>query len=491
MNNNKVGAVAAAVALVVAAYGGATWYLGQRVQTGYQDAVAGLRQALGDGAVVSSDYDKGFFSSTARLVLQWAPPAAEEGAPAPTPLRLIVDTVVRHGPLAGARVAAAVADYRFTLEGLDDQARASLAKASAPELQSVHHLTGSHDLHLRLPAGEAAGGDGVALRWREMVSDFAIGRDHHRLQGSFRWPEFTMTGIPDAAAQATAEEEKEENDADETESAGPVDRMSITVEGMAGTFDYVPINGLWGIGPGKADVRVARVAASVQPAEGGDPRPRLDVKNAAAVYAIDATDSTVGMTTTMNASGRIGSLDFESIGLEEKIQRIDIEALRNFQRTMLDGYRAGGIAQAMASMEERGAAVLMENAPRLVGALPAYSMKMKATYQGRTGELEYGAEVKRAPSDAEVAKSGWVSALMKTSELQASARVPRAWAQPLAQSMGRPDARPQDVDAMVAMAQSSGYLVQDGEFLASAIQWKPDQLTLNGKALPVPFGAAR
>ncbi|WP_259275143.1 DUF945 family protein, partial [Raoultella terrigena] len=77
-------------------------------------------------------------------------------------------------------------------------------------------------------------------------------------------------------------------------------------------------------------------------------------------------------------------------------------------------------------MEERGAAVLTENAPRLVAALPAYSMKMKATYQGRTGALEYGAEVKRAPSDAEVAKSGWVSALMQTSELQASARVPRA-----------------------------------------------------------------
>jgi len=492
MNNKRVGAVAAAVAVVVAAYGGATWYLGQRVQTGYQDAVAELRKALGDGAVVSSDYDKGFFSSRGRLVLQWAPPAAEEGAPAPTPLRMIVDTVVRNGPLAGARVAAAVADYRFTLEGLDDQARASLAKAPAPELKSVHHLTGSHDLHLRLPAGEAAGGDGVVLRWQEMVTDMAIGRDGRHLQGRFRWPEFSMTGLPDSAAQAAAEEEEEEeNDADETASAGPVDRTSITVEGMEGRFDYVPIDGLWGIGPGKTDMRFARVLASVHPAEGGDPRPRLDVKNAAAVYAIDATGSTLGMTTTMNAAGRIGPLDFESIGLEEKIQRIDIEALRNLQRTMLDGYRAGDIAQAMASMEERGAAVLTENAPRLVAALPAYSMKMKATYQGRTGALEYGAEVKRAPSDAEVAKSGWVPALMQTSELQASARVPRAWAQPLVQSMGRPDARPQDVDAMVAMAQSSGYLLEDGEFLTSAIQWRPGQLTLNGKPLPVPFGAAR
>ncbi|MDA8449531.1 YdgA family protein [Acidovorax sp. NCPPB 3859] len=490
MDNKKVGVAVAVVVAVAAAYGGATWYLGQRAQAGYQDAVAELRKALGDDAVVSADYDQGFFSSKARLVMQWAGAPAQEGRPASPPLRLVVDTVVRHGPLAGARVAAAVADYRFALEGLDDEALAHLDKASAPVLTSVHHLTGSHDVHLRLPAGEAEGGDGVALRWQEMVSDFAIGRDGRRLQGRFRWPEFNITGLPDSAAQAAAEDE-EENDADETASAEPVDRTSITVGGMEGTFDYVPINGLWGIGPGKGDMRFARVAASVQPAEGRDPRPLLDVRNATGIYLIDATDSTLSMTTTMSAAGRIGALDFDSLGLEEKIQRIDIEAIRSFQRTLLDGYRAGGLAQAMASMEERGAAVLTENAPRLVAALPAYSMKMKATYQGRTGQLEYGGEVKRAPSDAEVAQAGWMSALMKTSVLQATARVPKAWALPLMQSTGRPGAQAQDVDAMVAMAQSSGYLIQEGEFLTSAIQLQPGQLTLNGKTLPLPSGAAR
>ncbi|WP_264080767.1 YdgA family protein [Paracidovorax avenae] len=233
MDNKKVGVAVAVVVAVAAAYGGATWYLGQRAQAGYQDAVAELRKALGDDAVVSADYDQGFFSSKARLVMQWAGAPAQEGRPASPPLRLVVDTVVRHGPLAGARVAAAVADYRFALEGLDDEALAHLDKASAPVLTSVHHLTGSHDVHLRLPAGEAEGGDGVALRWQEMVSDFAIGRDGRRLQGRFRWPEFNITGLPDSAAQAAAEDE-EENDADETASAEtasaePVDRTSITV----------------------------------------------------------------------------------------------------------------------------------------------------------------------------------------------------------------------------------------------------------------------
>ncbi|AVS70540.1 DUF945 domain-containing protein [Paracidovorax avenae] len=491
MDNKKVGVAVAVVAAVAAAYGGATWYLGQRAQAGYQDAVAELRKALGDDAVVSADYDQGFFSSKARLVMQWAAAPAQEGRPASPPLRLVVDTVVRHGPLAGARVAAAVADYRFALEGLDDEALAHLDKASAPVLTSVHHLTGSHDVHLRLPAGEAEGSDGVALRWQEMVYDMTIGRDGRHFQGHFRWPEVGLTGIPDASAQAAAEEEEEENDADETASPEPVDRTSITVQGMEGSFDNVAISGLWGVGVGKADFRVGRVASSVLPAAGGDARHTLDLRNVAGTYAIDATDDTLGMTTTLSTAGRIGAIDFESISLEERIQRISIEALRNFQRVVLDGYRAGGLAEAKASMEQRGTAVLMENAPRLVQALPAYSMKMKATYQGQTGQLEYGGEVKRAPSDAEVAQAGWMSALMKTSVLQATARVPKAWALPLMQSTGRPGAQAQDVDAMVAMAQSSGYLIQEGEFLTSSIQLQPGQLTLNGKTLPLPSGAAR
>ncbi|MFD2298176.1 DUF945 family protein [Paracidovorax citrulli] len=315
------------------------------------------------------------------MVLQWAPAPAQEGRPASPPRRLVVDTLVRHGPLAGARVAGAVADYRFALEGLDDEALAHLGKASAPVLTSVHHLTGSHDVHLRLPAGEAEGGDGVTLRWQEMVYDMAIGRDGRHFQGHFRGPEFGMTGIPDASAQAAAEEE-EENDAGETASPEPMDRTSITVQGMEGSFDNVAIRGLWGVGTGKADFRFGRVAMSVLPAAGGDARHTLDLKNAAGTYIIDATDDTLGMTTTLNAAGRIGGIDFESVSMEERIQRISIEAIR-------------------------------------------------------------------------------------------------------------PGAQAQDVDAMVAMAQSSGYLLQEGEFLTSAVQLQPGQLILNGKTLPLPSGAAR
>ncbi|WP_275405994.1 DUF945 family protein [Delftia lacustris] len=79
--SNKKTAVAAAVALAVVAYGGTTWYTGQRAESGYKDAVAELRKVLGEKAVVTDEYHKGFLSSQAKLVLQW-PAAGEADAPA-------------------------------------------------------------------------------------------------------------------------------------------------------------------------------------------------------------------------------------------------------------------------------------------------------------------------------------------------------------------------------------------------------------------------
>ena len=72
---SKKTALGAAVALAVVAYGGATWYMGQRAQASYNEALEEVRKVLGAEAVVSQDYQKGFFSSQAKLVLQWTPPA--------------------------------------------------------------------------------------------------------------------------------------------------------------------------------------------------------------------------------------------------------------------------------------------------------------------------------------------------------------------------------------------------------------------------------
>ncbi|RYF27426.1 MAG: DUF945 domain-containing protein [Comamonadaceae bacterium] len=511
MSNKKMGVAAAvAVAVVAVAYGGGTWYLGQRTEAKYQDAVAELRKALGAEAVVSDEYHRGFLSSQARLVLQWTAKPVE-GAPA-QPLRVVVNSDVRHGPLAGARIAAAVVESRFALEGLDAKATALLAKATSPTLTSVHHLTGAHDLKFALPPGQVGDGE-VTLGWQELVYDMAISRKGDHIQGSFRMPEFSIAGISKTQASALAgvdeeEEEDEEGVADDTDesrasaetAAGavaaasadvPKDRMSMAVQGMEGTFDNAVIDGLWGIGPGKASYRIARIHAGVTPAAGGDVKPQLDLKDIQGAYVIEATDTTIGFTSDLKGTGRIGPIDLESISMQEKVQRIDIEAVRAYLKVALDSYRAGGVADVATALQTQGQALLMQNAPRLVAALPAYGMKLQATYQGQTGQLEYGGEVQRAPTDAELAQGGWVPALIKGSMLHAGARIPKAWLMPIMQSTGKAEVKPEEVDAMVGMAQSAGYVVQEGDVLTSTIKFEAGQLNLNGKTTPLPPGLLR
>lgn len=497
--SNKKTVVAAAVALAVVAYGGTTWYTGQRAETAYKEAVVELRKALGEKTVVTDEYHKGFFSSQAKLVLQWPAPeeagaqaAAEQGADS-KPMRLVMDTTVRHGPLAGGRLAAAASETHFALEGLDDKSRQTLAKATAPTLTSVHHFTGGQDVRLLLPAGEM-GDNEVTMRWQEMVLDTALGGGS--VKGTWRWPEVALLGLPSRDKSVEAQEEEgdeEESDNDEAiaaqPAASPVERTSILLTGLDSSFENKVIDGLWGLGPGKASVRIARLGMSTTPAQGGEARTLLDLKNVDGSSVIESDKTTLGMTTQVKGAGRIGPIDFESVGYEEKIQRLDIEALRGFQRVLVDGYRKEGLAKALESLEQQGMGLLMENAPRLVAALPAYSMKLQATYQGQTGQLEYGAEVQSAPTQEQVAQAGWMPALLKTSALQASASLPKAWLEPMMKASGKPDVSAEDVEGMLGMAQATGYARLEGDKLVSSFKMQGGQTTLNGKPIALPMGA--
>lgn len=500
---NKKTVLAAAAALVVVAYGGVTWYTGERAEASYKEAVAELRKVLGDKAVVSDEYRKGFFSSEAKLVLKGEPSAASDaGANANTdvadaaaapaapaePIRVVIDTTVHHGPFAGGRLAAAASESHFALQGLDDKSRQIWAKATAPTLTSVHHFIGGHDVRVLLPAGEISDKE-VTMRWQELVLDTTVNGD--RAKGSLRWPELALVGLPSPGDESDDEwdEGEDQQDADKDKPAAPVDRTTITLKGMDGSFESKAIDGLWGLGPGSTNMRLAQMSVQNMPAQGGAAETLADLKQLSAQSVIEADKATLSMTTQAKGSGRIGPLDLESVGYEEKIQRLDIETLRKLQRVMVDGYRKDGLAKAIESLQEQGAALLQENAPRLVAALPAYSMKLQATYQGQTGELAYGGEVQKAPSAEQVEAEGWLPALLQTSAVQANARVPKAWIAPLLKAGGNPNASDEDVQAMVDMAEQTGYGKADGDHLVSAFSLQAGQATLNGRPFRLPLGA--
>lgn len=481
---NKKIALGAAVGVLGAAYAGATWYAGERAQQRYQEALEEVRKVLGAESVVSQQYQRGFWASQAQTVLQWTPPAepAEEGAtPVPaTPLRLRLDSTVRHGPLAGFKLAAAVVETRMALDGLDEPARKLLERTSAPTLTVVHHWTGSNDLLLDVPAGEVSEGDNL-IRWKALRYDMALSADRTRLRGSMQWPELTLR-VHEDPEQALAEDEDDEGQ----EPAKP-STMAMAFSGLRGDFDVRIEDGLWLLAPGTSQGRLDKLTVELEE-QGAQSKALVALQDMDFKATIERKDAVFGWNVTMQSKGKIGPMALDSLSLREEVSRIDVEAVRMFQQALVGAYRAGTAADAKAAFapDAPWLATLAQAAPRLLAALPAYAVEIKATVAGKEGSLSYGAQIKSAPDQALVEEKGWGPALMKHSVLDASVRLPKAWIPLMAEAAGKPVPAPDEVNALLGMAQAQGFLTQETDHIASSVKVEAGEVRLNGKTIQMP-----
>lgn len=488
---NKKAVWGTAAVLVVAGYGAATWYLGERAQSAYQEALAEMQKLVGPEVLVSQQYTRGFWTSQGQLVLQWTPPAATEeeedgeeadAAPAvaPQPIRFTVENTVRHGPLAGWRLAAAVIETRVaSVEGVDDKMRKTFAKVSAPTLTTVRNLTGSHDIAVAWPAGEVGEGEDL-VRWQPLVYQMTLSADRSRLSGDFAWPEFILQ----------TQHQPEEDDDEPAAAERPVERFAVAVQGMKGDFNMQFQDGLWLLAPGHGKGTFSKLTVTRTPATaaaaGAAPEPLMALKDLSYGINIERTGAHLGWVTTMKGTGSVGPLALESLELNETVSRIDVEALKLVQKALIDAYKADP-ATAIPTGEMPWAASLMEAVPKFVAALPAYAVKLSAKVDGEQGELQYGVELKSVPDAEQIAEGAWGQAVLKSSALHASLRLPKAWLPRLAQAAGTKVPKPEEMDVMLGMAQAQGFVRQEGNHLTSAVRIEDGKVVLNGKEIAVPL----
>ena len=481
---SKKNIVGAAVALALAAYGGATWYMGKAAHQHYEEALAEAKNFLGPQAVVSHEYQRGFWTSDAKLVLQWSPHALADAddagdagdASAPAAMRITVDSHLRHGPLAGARLAAAVVESHFSTEGLDEHARQMLAKVSPPTLNTVHHLMGGYDIHFALPAGEMGDGDQL-LRWQELTYQMGIDAARRHVNGSFKWPAMDLSGRQNTAA--------EQDDEDEEADDSVAEHFTLALQGMEGDFKAQIEDGLWMLAPGSGKGKFDKV---VMTRTQGDAAAQtlLALQDLRYFAAIERTGNTLGWTTKAQSQGSIGPLVFDDLGWEETVSRIDIEAAKLFQKALLAAYYADP-AQAALLEDAQGDALWKEAAPLFVAALPAYAMKLSAALEGQQATLEYGAQIQTAPTAGAVQERGWGPALLQGSVLHAGMRLPKAWLPRMAVAVGQEEMADDQIDAVLGMAQAQGLVQQEDDHLVGAVRMEGGQLQLNGKALDLPM----
>ena len=133
----------------------------------------------------------------------------------------------------------------------------------------------------------------------------------------------------------------------------------------------------------------------------------------------------------------------------------------------------------------------MKNIARLlVASLPAYTVKMTSTLDGKQAILEYGIEIQKAPPEDQTLDLAWGLALLGNSVVHANFRLPKAWLPHLAQAITQNAMSSDQMDAFLSMAETQGYVRQEGEDITSALRFEDGSLHINGKprALPLPGG---
>ncbi len=246
----------------------------------------------------------------------------------------------------------------------------------------------------------------------------------------------------------------------------------MSLKGMNGDFESQIIDDLWMTAPGKGSIRFAQIDASNTP-QGGTASTLLALKDLLGTTTIERSGKLLSMASSLKGKGLVGPVDFESIGFEEKFQRIDADVVKTLQVAMVESYRKDGL-KAMAKAKKTAAscsACWRTDATRLAAALPAYSMKFVATLGGQQGEVSYlGGEITRAPSAEEVTQAGWGPVLLKNATFHADVRLPKAWLPQLAKAAGQEEFKSEDVDGMIGMAQAAGYVRQEGDNLTSSLK---------------------
>lgn len=465
---SKKAVIGSAVVVLLAAYGGGTWYAGQRAEARVQEIMAEARELVGDAAKLTHEYKRGFFTSHLNTVLEW-----QESSAGAT-IKVITDSTVRHGPLAGARFAAAVVETKLTsVEGLDDETKAIFAKASAPVLTTIMPLTGGHDYRLAVPAGQL-GDDEATISWKDMQYSLDFNGDKSRYAVSVSVPSIDMkfSQLPEAdltggAAQASS-------------------FMTFKLEGMSAQGEFRPQDGLWLVSPGNSKGAIKSVTAANN--QNGAEQSLINWKDVSYTTVVAREGEHFSVTSDVKTQGTLGPVSFDKIALNEQLSRLDAKAARTLQDYLVKAYQAAKNKEAQSVDQLTEDPAVKSAIESFFAALPAYQLKLSATRNGEDAELSYGLGIGSAPDAALVASGGYETALLKVGTFDVSAKLPKSWLGEIAEQVMGQKPEQSQIDAMVGMGEAQGFLVQQDKHLTSKLRIAAGKLELNGKEMPMPFG---
>ncbi|MDR0274633.1 MAG: YdgA family protein [Burkholderiaceae bacterium] len=452
----------AAVVVAGGAYIGAAAYSGSLVQKQYDAAFDKMARTLPFIKIVDRKYDKGLFSSTASYGLRLGCDL-QEGSAATITVR---DTIV-HGPFPDfAGVGAARIDTQIVLppDALPSDAPESLRQwigGIKPEaIRTMVGFDGAFTTRVELPAGEVKEDEG-RLHWQAMRATF-------RMNGARTHLSYNLD-VPEVAFDLSR--------AGET---GSLKLVNLRVQSDSELANLLMTNGT---STGSLDsLQLASSKAGLF----------VDLNQVKLTSSGKTENDLLGATTSVTGALdiKVGgkSFRFDKIELQESLKRIHAPTLQKI--TLGIWQELGGIcrktpAELAQSLQGKQAEMLL-GFKQLLIYNPEYSVdKIAVTYEGQEGTLAYSVAASGV-TDQDLQQPD-VRNLLNKVTAKASARLPVAWLEKIAAESAGGKVTPQEIhakiDAAISQMNQAGYVVREGDFIASAALFEHGQLTVNGKPL--------
>jgi len=481
-----LGTLAAAIAV---AYGGATWWAGSKIESAYATALGELPKQTALVRVADRSYERGFLGAVSTVTLEIGcaadtaaaqAPAAKPAEPAdeadsdddagPVPfktMRITFRDSIRHGPIAGGTLAAAVIDSELVFD-VKGQAEAEKLFGKAKPLTAHTRVgfDGGYTSDLAVAPVKLAEEGKAQFAWQGAQARIEMNgaRTHVRY-------ELTMPGLDvvDARTGATFKMGKITGKADMDQTAGWMLATGKT-EGRLESLEFAAPKGLGGAS--------------------GKPLPAVLLQNVDLRGEATIQDGLYASTGTLKGTGKVGDTRISGFEMSSGARRIHAAGYKKLadawmQSAAVNGCGKGGGKASQAAMK----ALFDQLGPDLKAMAkhgPEFGLdKLQVEIDGKRAELSYSVGL-AGVTDEDLAAPGQML-LMKRGVLKASARLPMQWIEQVAATGAESGQTPPPelVAGLVEQGEAQGFVKRDGSDVTSQVEFSEGSLKLNGK----PMGA--
>ena len=465
--NKGVAVGLGAVAVVGAAYVGASVWAGQQVKRHYDTQSAALARQVPFLKPVEERHEAGLFSSTHTMT--WRLGCLPQPQPDGTvtrgePLQLSMVDRIQHGPLPGFRsLGAAAIDSQLVLAGQAQQAFAKVFGEGRHPLsaRTLVGFDGRYVSNISSPAASIAGAaEGQQMSWGGIEAKL-----HGDTSGRSVSYEFSMPGFEVADAKQGMK----------MKLAGLNMRGEASGDGTALLLMA-----------GRSEGTLAGMEMSVQPPDGGASEPfRMSLGPFKFDGKTTLDKELLSTTSTMTGSGQVGATKLDKIEMTASMKRLHVPSYFALISAVMDGStsceadKPGPDPQAMMETMQKGLAKLLPHNPE-------YALdKLAIETGGKRGELSYAIAV-AGVTEADLQLPAPML-LMSKGEFKAEVKLPVSWIEQLLMALpSKAQAaapQPEMVNVMLDQFSAQGLVVREGEFVSASLRFKNGQAEVNGKPL--------